>query len=581
MSSKREPVSDFIAPTNLVMRSYYHDFTSRIAICVGAASTGKSRLTLAKCLLLPRKLCKLRQSADYGSPRDGKARIARIMLIRETNTAIKDNVVPLMREAFPPEIRLDETAGMEDPKMSFDWFNPDTRQLERHVLLWRFVGLNEPDAHNRHRGGNYDAIVLSELEKLHNRAEGVQFLFTRIGRNVNQSDNPIVFGDTNPVADSHFLWNWIPKPSDEEIDARGHEQGYIKEKSVDIDGVPEIRRMYHSGNQLAAARKRVPLANPVTPPSYYISAAQGFNENDRRKNLEGKLPLSDHEYLVFPSFGRAHKADKGEFKPGKAVYAGADTDTRGAIVLSQWQDGQLIVPADGVLYADGRTAQEMGKVLARFIREHPTLNSCQPGGLWADPAGSDRTAATGQGYTFHLNESLGLEGFANWSFAPAPFIFGRKENSGQGRASYAEPMLQESINRQGEFMPVVQIADARLQEALSEYHYSVSWNNAGQEIKRDPVKDKHSGPAEAFAYLCAGLISEKVVELELGRNLGARVASITDDGSGEKERQPSVVLMHDPNRPLIVINPIGDPQQDANSMGYTPQQSAPDSVTQL
>ena len=302
---------DFIRPTPeySVLNEYYHDFTSNFQILIGANSTGKSRLTMHKCYRLPQAICELRKTTEFldSDKQPITCRLGRVMIIRESKQSIMDNLIPMIRETFPPDIRYDEREGFTKPKILYRMRHPETGEDEWCALQFTLIGLNDTDAHNRHRGGNYDAIILNEVEKLGNREEGVSFMFSRISRNVLESKSPIIFGDTNPVPASHWIWNWIPMPEDAEIDKSGHEFGFIKEKVIKIPGFDDnIRRCYHAGNQLANAQAGRPLANPVTPAIFYVNLAEGYNENDRRKNLEGKIPMSEHQHLVFPSFGRAH-----------------------------------------------------------------------------------------------------------------------------------------------------------------------------------------------------------------------------------------------------------------------------------
>ena len=543
--------SDFLTPEYPVMRAYYHDYESRFQFLMSAANCGKSRLTLQKCLNIPANLCELKDWADYG-----RCRLARGMIIRESAKSIADNLIPLMREAFPPAIRLDETEGFTKPKLCFYRVNPKTGEKEKHIIVFTLVGLSDQDAHNRHRGGNYDFILINEVEKLANRGEAVRFLFSRVNRNITQSSHSIIFGDFNPVPASHWIWSWIPIPEDGEIDKPEHKYGFAKDKTVHVGGgQTQRRRLYHCGNQLARAQAGEALANPVAPPSYYLGLVDGSNENDRRKNLEGKIPLSDHAHLVYPSFSKEHCVPDLKFQPGLAVYAGADTDGQGAIVLAQIQGRRIVVPENGVIYADGMYAGQMGEKLAQLVRDDPALRTCPPMGLWGDPAGADMKYGDGNSYIYHLNKVLTDNHLGNWHFAPTPFIHGRKENSGQGRASYVEPMLGNWLSpaddTEGKPSPFVVVSDKRLQEALSEYHYKVSWTQEGTEVTNQPDKDKYSGPAEAFAYLLAGLKSTLFQDMKTA-NVDRSIPSITH--SGPPRRVISDENMQDPNNPVIFTN---------------------------
>ena len=540
--------SDFLVPEYPVMRAYYHDYTSRFQFLMSAANCGKSRLTLQKCLNIPANLCELKEWQDYG-----KCRLARGMIIRESAKSISDNLIPLMREAFPPAIRLDETEGFTKPKLCFYRVNPKTGEKEKHIIVFTLVGLSDQDAHNRHRGGNYDFILINEVEKLANRGEAVRFLFSRVNRNVKHSSHSIIFGDFNPVPASHWIWSWIPIPEDGEIDHPDHKYGFAKDKMVNVGGgATQRRRLYHCGNQLARAQAGETLANPVAPPSYYLGLVDGSNDNDRRKNLEGKIPLSDHAHLVYPSFSKHHCKEGRGFIDGIAVYAGADTDGQGAIVLAQQQGRQIVIPEGGVIYADGMYAGQMGEQLANKLKSTPGLLRAHPAGLWGDPAGNDMKYGDGKSYIWHLNNELSQRGFSHWSFSPTPFIYGRKENSGQGRASYVEPFLQKYLNpgedTNGEIEPMVIVCDKRLQEALSEYHYKVSWTEEGTEVTNQPVKDKYSGPAEAFAYLLAGLRSQVFTGAQLA-TVDRSVPSITNQGG--KVKVLTDPQYADPNAPII------------------------------
>ena len=205
------------------------------------------------------------------------------------------------------------------------------------------------------------------------------------------------------------------------------------------------------------------------------------------------------------------------------------------------------------------------------------LRTCVPGGLWGDPAGGDKKYGDGNSYLWHLNRIIEEQGFGQWTFSPTPFIFGRKENSGQGRASYVEPFLRKWLpptdQSGGQPEPFVKVCDKRLQTALAEYHYKVVHTTEGQEITTEPVKDKHSGPAEAFAYLLAGLRST-ILNNDPGLSANvhnAAIPSITRDNNQTAHKAP------------VIRDPSGDPNNpviEATYGGLPPHQDIPNPVNQ-
>ena len=398
------------------LQAFFDDWKSKKVCIWGGVNTGKSWYGLAKCFLSPKYIGRDMNKAQLKKYGVKRGKIVRCSIIRESESSYDKALKPNIEKFITPDLLWEEpTKGM----LNFtSYFYDETGLL--HVTEWVVVSLNSNEAINKLWGGEFDLFYINELGGLDGLWDSMQRLDSRLGREFN--NNAMIVVDSNPVHPEHWAYKWFPIP-DDRSEAEGGlaykygKNGYYRSypdtpKIMGYYLPPQIEGMFVKPFQPG-------LENEAK--EWYIDLAKTLDEDGCREQIKGFAPMKAQGSAVFPSFKRDLHVMKEAYnpQPGARVWAGADADKDGGIVLATINEHNQIVVFDEVYCDNDFVDAQITKFMDVMTARYENLDFRQGA---VDPAGSQQRGPQGEQWIREMNRftaSFGMNDEMIWRPAPA------------------------------------------------------------------------------------------------------------------------------------------------------------------